>query len=115
MFSVAADGIIADDGTVDCVIEIEMDIGQVKQLCVSLVDLDLSGCEGQLLDELKDFNRVIVDDVVDLCLKIETSVKTLRTEGFAHPACFEDAAEAHLNGQRCQLSCYLLAELSGLI
>lgn len=84
----AADGIIADDGAVDCVIEIEMDVGQVKQLCVSLVDLDLSGCEGQLLDELEDLDRVIVDDVVDLCLKIETGVKSLGAEGFAHPACF---------------------------
>ena len=43
MFGVAADGIIADDGAVDCVIEIEMDVGQVKQLGVVLVDLDLSG------------------------------------------------------------------------
>lgn len=88
MFSVAADGIVADDGAVDCVIEIEMDVGQVKQLSVSLVDLDLSGCEGQLLDELEDFDRVIVDDVVDLCLKIETGVKSLGAEGFTHLACF---------------------------
>lgn len=111
----AADGIITDDGTVDSVIEIEMDVGQVKQLCVSLVDLDLSGCERQLLDELEDFNWVFVDDVVDLCLKIETVVKSLRAEGFAHPACFENASEAHLNGQGSQLSCYFLAELGGFI
>lgn len=111
----AADGIIADDGAVDCVIEVEMDVGQVKQLGVSLVDLDLSGCERKVLDELKDFNRVIVDDVVNLCLKIEASVKSLWAEGFAHPACFENAAEAHLYGEGRQLSCYLLAKLSGLI
>lgn len=39
----AADGIIADDGAINCIIEVEMDVGQVKKLGVAFVDLDLSG------------------------------------------------------------------------
>lgn len=109
MFGMTANGIVADDGAIHRIVEVQMHISKMHQLGRAFVDTDILCLVIKLIDILKGLNHLLIDYVADLCLYIQFGVKSFRTKRLAEPSCLQYSSESHRDGEWSELTCHLLA------
>jgi hypothetical protein len=107
MFLMAADGHIASNGAIDCIVEIEMYVCHVKNTGSALIHFQMFDRDWEFLHRGKDFTS---HNGGDFFVDIQFVVESCGTECCTHGSSLDNCSHSHLESKRRQLFSNSLAQ-----